>query len=204
MTDRAEFAGLLLAGTLLFLDLGCGAGMHRSLVPPAAPLEAEKQTMDQAVSQVACSVRVVESTPAKVRLVATVENRGTMPVHLLRTKRMPYVMVMTPDRVRVSWSIQPKAPLVSYSFIEIPVTVELAPGARLDETAEFALPPLVADHFRGPHAYEGTLAAAFSVEAEFGSVPFRIDSAAAYGQGYASLVAAQSLCLSAAVRVPQP
>jgi hypothetical protein len=147
------------------------------------------------------SLRVESQSPAGVRLVATLRNGGSAPVHLLRSSRMPYVVVEEPDRIVVAWSIQPIPEDLDLGGIEPLDTAELAAGDEVRREATLQLPLQVSTHLRGPHRHEGTLPRTLEVVAEFGLVPDALDPKARHRQNYPALVASQRTCRSPALSV---
>lgn len=156
---------------------------------------------DSPSAALGAALEVVGPVAGGVRVAWTLRNEGREAVHLLRTERMPYVIVDAPDRVKLAWSIQPQDPDLDYYGIEIPITLALAPGAVERGEVTLKVPLEVHDHFSQPHPHGGSLAPRVALVAEFGYIHRAIAPAARVSQPYAPLVDEQQRVTSPPVTV---
>ncbi|WP_152629700.1 hypothetical protein [Haliangium ochraceum] len=143
-----------------------------------------------------CELRIESRTEQAIRLTAVFHNRSDAPAHLLRTERMPYVAV-DGGVLRVRWSIEPPDPDKNYGMLEIPLTDEVAAGAKLTRTATLPLPLHLSAHLDGPTPYAGDMPG--DAVAEFGVSERRIDASQRHTLNYPKLAAEQRVCRSPAV-----
>jgi hypothetical protein len=117
--------------------LGCSNG-----AAPGAPLTPGKSAMTDPIS-LSCSTSTTGDT---VTLHLEAINRSDRVVHVLTSKRLPYVL-FEGGRAMVLCGVNDPDPDIDYYGIEIPPSRPLAPGERL--TADAAIVPLVPHHHYG-------------------------------------------------------
>ncbi|HEX2574343.1 MAG TPA: hypothetical protein VH877_32645 [Polyangia bacterium] len=144
-----------------------------------------------------CSLSLLHRSSRGLRLRYTIENPGADTVHLLRTERMPYVIVSAPDRILLAFSVQTPDPQADYVSFDIPTTIPLAPQGRHEEEFTLHLPLQTQDHFSLPHPYPGPLADPAQLLVEIGHIPWAIGKKDRPRQSYMAIVKAQQLCTSA-------
>jgi hypothetical protein len=115
-----------------------------------------KPTMNESVS-LSCTTTTAPDGGVTLRLEAV--NRSTETLHLLASKRLPYVL-FEDGRAVVLYGVNDPDPEIDYYGIEIPLTRPFAPGEHL--IAEAAIVPLVPRHHYG----EQTAAVALPAELE--------------------------------------
>lgn len=151
-----------------------------------------------AAASLHCSLSLVNRSSRGVRLRYAIENQGPDTVHLLRTERMPYVIVSAPDRIMLAFSVQAPDPAADYIAFDIPTTIPLAPQGRHEEEFTLQLPLQTQDHFSMPHPYQGPpITDPAQLIAEVGYIPWVIGKKDRPHQSYTAIVKAQQLCTSA-------
>jgi hypothetical protein len=149
---------------------------------------------------VECRIEVLGRSAGGVRIGWSVANTGSEPVHLLRSPRMPYLLVTDPGHAVLSWAVQALTPGTNYGMIPIPSTTPLLAGARESGEVLVAVPLQESSHLRSPTPYSGELDEPVSLDAEFGFLDHALPKNP-NGQNYPKIVESMQRCTAEPVTV---